>query len=1059
LIVQLIFHLDNTLVKEQRNKKVQLGRYYLICYIRILIFNLNIMKTKLTTLMLLLTFFSISQGEQTINYKPFDLKTEEVKNWFNEAKYVLEVDTISKEYIFKKTGLTNFGLERGQWYLKVNYLVKSDLKENFNQKQFETFIYLGSYQYFNNKGETGLVKSPNPHSLRVNSSGIIFLLDSPKEDFYKYDTEKYFQLRNIYYDVYNKNEVRLFFQNEFNLKFRETKEEKKKEGLQNDFPKEKKEPIEKINKVKERDTLGFHNLYQKRLDNYNLRESQLKRLVEQNNISTITRGIDCEDIFISEYIEGTNHNNAIELFNPTENTIDLADYVIKVFYNGTNSPIDVPLTGTLPSKETFVVAHPNANSSILEKSDLVHQNMNYNGDDAVSLYKNSSQTHLDIIGEIGVNPGNGGWDVPQNGSTKDRTLIRKQPVGKGQPDWVQAKLEWKILPINYINNLKKHHGKCRSSVDVNFEIANVSELNDGTNKFLEFDIMVSSNTNDSYLQSAQFSIQYDAATFGSNMVQNGRVTLTNGLNFASATYVDVNTLLIDKTNNTLGIGYDIDYALSAFQRTLVTPTPQQLIHVKLEFDVCNLNPNILFTDQVFNSNVNLFTLTSDAFWTDNSNYSNSNYLGSITDPLCKPIITESTPVVYPGAFYPGNPQNLALMTIKGRNFGATRGNGNVWFKNGNEASVLAQTISLEAFDFSCSECYWTDTEIRVQLPSLVSQYTSELVLPLPTTGDFYVTTNDGFQSNTKQISCPYAINNQLIPPLDKVRSNLLNKNTEGGYTIHLDNSISNHSNPVVRQVVLQAIEDWKCLGVNITVLEDISNYVSVPEDGINVLYLSPTVINGSIAFADLAYDFCSESGTGNTSSSIREFDIAFLSSANWQFNTSGDLQSNKKDFYETVLHELGHAFGFEHTRGTTELMDPVSSTGFINSSARRSIKQNNIDGIENILNRSSSIVYSTICSLSPMIVLAPCPTNSITETSSYKFNIYPIPSKEEITIDLGNNFVESIVELTDINGKLIYYSKIKNKINHISLNNFNSGVYFINISNSNYSETRKLIKY
>ncbi|MBI2257339.1 MAG: lamin tail domain-containing protein [Flavobacteriia bacterium] len=1020
------------------------------------------MKTKLTTLMLLLTFITVAQFKPIDQNKPLDIKREKIQEWFNNSTFVVEVDTVSVKQIFKNTGINEIGLEKGEIYLEIIYKVKNKLKGNVPKSELKIYLYRGRFQYIN---DSKYNVSASDHFESLPFKGILFL--SNKEgDIKNFDETNYKRIGVISYHLYNSEAVNNYLIEEFNIKFKETREEKKNESLQKDFPKKKKEPIEKINKlnsVKERDTLGFHNRYQKRLDKYNLRESQIKKLVEQNNISTITRGVDCEDIFISEYVEGTNHNNAIELFNPTENAIDLADYVIKVFYNGTNSPIDVPLTGTLPSKETFVVAHPNANSSILEKSDLTHQNMNYNGDDAVSLYKNSSQTHLDIIGEIGVNPGNGGWDVPQNGSTKDRTLIRKQPVGKGQPDWVQAKLEWKILPINYINNLKMHHGKCRSSVDVNFEIANVSETNDGTNNFLEFDIMVSSNTNDSYLQSAQFSIQYDATTFGTYMVQNGLVNLTNGLNFASATYDDVNNLLIDKTSNTLGIGFDINYALGSFQRTLITSSPQQLLHIKLQFSTCNLNPNISFTDQNFNSNFNLFTLTSDAFWTDNSNYNNSNYLGSITDPLCKPIITESTPTVYPGAYFPGNPTNLALMTIKGRNFGATRGTSNVYFKNGNNSTLFPEAL-LDEYDFSCTECIWSDTEIRLQLPSIINGFiNTERVLP--TSGDFYIKLNDDNtqQSNLKQVNCPYAIHNQVVvddinSTFEKTRIHLLNQNNIGGYTIHIDNSISQHSNPAVRQVVLQAIEDWKFLGVNVTVLEDVNNYSGDDQDGINVLYFKSILgldVVGETSFPEVT---CTENATTTDIPHMREFDVAFLSSANWQFNTSGDLQNGKFDFYEVVLHELGHAFGFGHTR-TTDLMFPTASEGFVSSTSRKKIGQYNIEGIENILNRSSSIVYSTICSLSPMIILALCPTNSITETSSYKFNIYPIPSKEEITIDLGNDVVESIVELTDMNGKIIFSSTIKNKINHISLNYFNSGVYFINISNSNHSETRKLIKY
>ena len=37
---------------------------------------------------------------------------------------------------------------------------------------------------------------------------------------------------------------------------------------------------------------------------------------------------DCSELFISEYIEGPGNNNAIEIYNPTNGTIDLQGYII-----------------------------------------------------------------------------------------------------------------------------------------------------------------------------------------------------------------------------------------------------------------------------------------------------------------------------------------------------------------------------------------------------------------------------------------------------------------------------------------------------------------------------------------------------------------------------------------------------------------------------------------------------------------------------------------------------------------------------------------------------------
>ena len=47
---------------------------------------------------------------------------------------------------------------------------------------------------------------------------------------------------------------------------------------------------------------------------------------------------DCSDIFISEYIEGWSNNKALELYNPTYQTIDLSNYSLSRWANGSTTP-------------------------------------------------------------------------------------------------------------------------------------------------------------------------------------------------------------------------------------------------------------------------------------------------------------------------------------------------------------------------------------------------------------------------------------------------------------------------------------------------------------------------------------------------------------------------------------------------------------------------------------------------------------------------------------------------------------------------------------------------
>ena len=58
----------------------------------------------------------------------------------------------------------------------------------------------------------------------------------------------------------------------------------------------------------------------------------------------------CNELFISEYIEGWSNNKAIEIYNPTGSAIDMSDYQLERYSNGATSAQDnqeVVLSGTI----------------------------------------------------------------------------------------------------------------------------------------------------------------------------------------------------------------------------------------------------------------------------------------------------------------------------------------------------------------------------------------------------------------------------------------------------------------------------------------------------------------------------------------------------------------------------------------------------------------------------------------------------------------------------------------------------------------------------------------
>lgn len=150
------------------------------------------------------------------------------------------------------------------------------------------------------------------------------------------------------------------------------------------------------------------------------------------------------DLFISEYIEGTSNNKAIEIFNGTSSAINLNSnsYKLEFYFNGaTTAATTINLSGTINPGDVFVVAPNLANSTILSVTDQTSSSAFFNGNDAVVLSKGS--TIVDVIGQVGFNPGTE-WGSGLT-STADNTLRRFETTTQGDinpNDIFNPTIEW-----------------------------------------------------------------------------------------------------------------------------------------------------------------------------------------------------------------------------------------------------------------------------------------------------------------------------------------------------------------------------------------------------------------------------------------------------------------------------------------------------------------------------------------------------------------------------------------------------------------------------------------
>lgn len=195
----------------------------------------------------------------------------------------------------------------------------------------------------------------------------------------------------------------------------------------------------------------------------------------------------CTDVFFSEYCEGSSQNKALEIYNPTLLSIDLSQYAVKRYSNGSFTASEsLTLSGSILPSQTIVVTNGQLDSaggfgfidSTLYNLGQVHCSgvyptpMYYNGDDAITLERVSDGTIVDIIGEVGVDPGTAWTDdatanyTDANGGawwTTNHTLVRKATVLQGlssNPSPFNVTLEWDSLPINTWSGLGQHMCAC-----------------------------------------------------------------------------------------------------------------------------------------------------------------------------------------------------------------------------------------------------------------------------------------------------------------------------------------------------------------------------------------------------------------------------------------------------------------------------------------------------------------------------------------------------------------------------------------------------------------------
>lgn len=153
------------------------------------------------------------------------------------------------------------------------------------------------------------------------------------------------------------------------------------------------------------------------------------------------------DLFISEYLEGGSFNKYIEIYNPTNQDIDLSSYKLAMHSysgsadNGNDAGIkEIALTGTLAAKMVIVYKHSKATIYTGAAEVISDEVINFNGNDPVILYKGDN-----IIDYFGVD--NTPFGV-------DKTFRRKSTITAPSATYNPA--QWDEYPKETIDGLGSH---------------------------------------------------------------------------------------------------------------------------------------------------------------------------------------------------------------------------------------------------------------------------------------------------------------------------------------------------------------------------------------------------------------------------------------------------------------------------------------------------------------------------------------------------------------------------------------------------------------------------